>query len=121
MNVSKGQAYTTAKKHTNKPKRANTNWCDRPILQPKQAITNPSKKNYKKFDNHHKTSCCCQKDVCQKLGSQQQAKYDKENCRKPARHNKEIMRKAKSVKVRNWAGKITQAVHESTAKNKATK
>ena len=27
----------------------------------------------------------------------------------------------KNAKVRNWAGKITQAVHESTTKNKATK
>ena len=91
MNVSKGQAHTTAKKHTNKSKRANTNWCNRPILQPKQASTNPSKKIDKKLDNHHKTSYCCQKDVCQKPGSQQQAKHGKGNCGKPGRDNKENM------------------------------
>ena len=55
MNLSKGQAHTTAKKHKNKSKLANTNWCNRPILQPKQASTNPSKKNINKSWNNSKS------------------------------------------------------------------
>ena len=55
-----------------------------------------------------------------KTGAQQGAKYGKENYRKPGSDTKENLHKTNSVKVRNWARKIKQAVHQCIAKNKAT-
>jgi hypothetical protein len=66
------------KKYKKKNKTSKYKLVHRPILQRKQASTNPSNKIDENLNNHHKTSCSCQKDVRKNAEAQQQAKYYKE-------------------------------------------
>ena len=92
-----------------------------PFLQQKKASTKSSNTTKKNYDNTAKWISETSWMSLQSVAHRNEQNKANENCEKRGSGTEANVQTSKHAKVKNWIKKIRQAVHKSTAKNKATR